>query len=1634
MNNFYKKSLLILTISSVYLSAMDIPINPAHKGDVSNWLFMGPLKENTKTYDLVGKIEKDPMNYFITGTENGDLEIKNIQSQIKFGGQYYYQLYERLDKGDIIFAFSQINSRTNQEVIFENNSSRGNFEIYLNGTFVKNIDNQLEQTKVSLKKGLNTLLLKIYPDNYNLDLQDLYHRFYFSIIPEKRFEITGRLKDVKGNPLPFKNVTAWDNTVFHNTTTDEKGVYQFNFYPTSTQYQLKATNDDIIGYSKVIYGKEGGKVDYDIICNNKSKLEGSVFTLDGDSPHPGIRIVLEKVESNENFKKWTALTDENGKFTIRPNIGSYHLAYFADDKKHYKTKDDGSKKIIRLNGQNQLREEITISNQVRGSWKKIDLFDGMLSNGVYDLLIGSDGLLYIATFNGFSIYDGQTVTSYNFKDGLPNSFINQLFEDVDGNIWLGYQYLGVVKWKNGIVSHLDHKDGLVGNSVLAINQDKDGNMLFGTDRGLSIYDGTTFKNLNYADGLGNGAISAIEVDGKNIWLGGGVPVGAFTLYNGTALKNFDIPQASFLRVNISSIKKGEDGKIWFGDQMKGLFCYDGENFTNYTIMDGLPSNNVIDILIENNNSIWVTTNSGVAVFNGETFRTIGDLDNDEALDFSESKAIAKSRDGVFFFGQGNKGVIIYDPNSLRNITKSDGFQRAPVSDIQFDNENNLWIASWRLRGLQMLENEQIVKTITQKDGLSSNYVNEIDFSSDGTMWIATRNGLCTYKDEKVTKIYKKSDGLPDNWIVSLAIDENDVIWIYTLGGLTRYNGDSFVTYDEEDGLVRPRNNGDVSIDNNGNIVFSTYGSGLSIFDGKSFKNITSKNGLVDNRIWDIGFDSKNNYWIATDGSGVQKYDGESFTHYDVEDGVSAGETWSIYIDDFDMVWVGTFNGGACLFDGEVWNCLDSRDGLINNTISAIHGTNGNKVWLASWNGITTYVPKRESSNVYLKEVVTPQKTYSENDLTSIDYSIVKGNRITFHLNSNSFNTLQEKQKYKIKIKRNGLEQDTLIKTNKFDYIGKEIGNYTLEFQSIDRDLNTSKPENVKFSVIGPWYINPSTAFPFWGFIAILLSFSSYTSSRYLKQRKLSMDLKEKSQRKDREARERLEGKNSELLESQKAAEAANAAKSTFLANMSHELRTPLNAIIGYSEMLIEDAEDENEDFIPDLDKINGSGKHLLGLINDILDLSKVESGKMELYLEEFELEKVMSEIEATIKPLIEKNHNSLIINYDSNIGTIFADITKLRQILLNLLSNSAKFTKEGNITVDVVDSKSMKKGLDFIIADTGIGMSNQQVEKVFQPFTQADEKTTRKFGGTGLGLTITKMFAEMMGGDIGLTSKEGTGTTFTVTLPKTVTDKKDTSSESTKENIIDDSAYKVLVIDDDDNAQDMMRKFLEKQNLEVIQAKSGEDGLKLAAEHMPDAITLDVMMPEMDGWEVLTALQGNEVTKNIPVIMLTMANEPDIGYSLGATDYLTKPVNWSELSNILNKHRIDSDSQSILIVEDDETTREMLKKSLETNDFKVRSAYNGKEALEKVKSAKPGLILLDLMMPEMDGFEFAEKLRENKEWLDIPVVVITAKDLTKEDHKRLKGNVEAIMQKGSYNKNDLLTEIGDRIKKLQVRS
>ncbi len=505
----------------------------------------------------------------------------------------------------------------------------------------------------------------------------------------------------------------------------------------------------------------------------------------------------------------------------------------------------------------------------------------------------------------------------------------------------------------------------------------------------------------------------------------------------------------------------------------------------------------------------------------------------------------------------------------------------------------------------------------------------------------------------------------------------------------------------------------------------------------------------------------------------------------------------------------------------------------------------------------------------------------------------------------------------------------------------------------------------------------------------------------------------------------------DLEEAKQEAEEATKAKSFFLANMSHELRTPMNAILGYSEMLMEDAEDQGqEDFIPDLQKIHTAGKHLLGLINEILDLSKIEAGKMDLFLESFDVAGMINDVASTLQPLVEKNANTLQVHSAPDLGTMYADLTKVRQSLFNLLSNASKFTQNGTITLDAAPLlRDGARWIAFRVADTGIGMSPEQIDKLFQPFVQADASTSRKYGGTGLGMTITQHFTRMMGGEISVASEPGAGTTFTVLLPAEVkTQPPVPVPQPEAAELTSTGLHTVLVIEDDPGARDLLTRFLTKEGYHVETAAGGEAGLRLARELHPDIITMDVMMPGMDGWAVLSALKANSELADIPVVMLTIADNKNLGYALGASDYLTKPIQRDRLLAILEKYCPPSESAKVLVVEDDLATREVIRHLLEKAGIQVAEAENGRVALERLAEGQPGLILLDLMMPEMDGFQFVDHVRQQEAWRAIPIVVVTAKDLTPEDRRRLNGYVTEIIQKDARGQEELLAEVSKMVK------
>ncbi|MGH3628699.1 MAG: response regulator, partial [Sciscionella sp.] len=497
--------------------------------------------------------------------------------------------------------------------------------------------------------------------------------------------------------------------------------------------------------------------------------------------------------------------------------------------------------------------------------------------------------------------------------------------------------------------------------------------------------------------------------------------------------------------------------------------------------------------------------------------------------------------------------------------------------------------------------------------------------------------------------------------------------------------------------------------------------------------------------------------------------------------------------------------------------------------------------------------------------------------------------------------------------------------------------------------------------------------------------------------------------------------NAELIE-------ANHHKTVFLANMSHELRTPLNAILGFSELLIDSPAGQFPDATRArfLEQIHSSGKHLLGLINDILDLSKIEAGQMELHPQTITVSEVLSQVASTVEPLVADKRMKLEIEA-SGAGRIVADEGKVRQMVLNLVSNAIKFTpEEGLVTI-----KAERSGgrLKIVVTDTGIGIGEADMKRIFHEFQQVDTGVNRKQQGTGLGLTLTRSFAALHGGDVTVQSELGKGSRFTIDLPvggpAPAPRSGPSSGAATTE--VDASRPLILVVEDDPASAELLARQIERVGFRTQNVRSGADAVAMAKAQKPAAITLDILLPDIDGWEVLTRLKHDEMTSEIPVIVVSVVDDPALGTALGALDYFVKPVEASALVSRLNnfnfRQKHNGRQTRVLVVDDEPANREWLKNVLEPAGFRVTLATGGRQAIKLARSSKPDLIMLDLLMPDVNGFDVVEALSSSPATRGIPIMVLTAKNLTEADISQLNGHVSTILKRGSTGSVDLLGQL-----------
>ncbi len=1292
---------------------------------------------------------------------------------------------------------------------------------------------------------------------------------------------------------------------------------------------------------------------------------------------------------------------------------------------------------------------------IQGHWKRFGVADGLPSATVVRVMFARDGAAWFATAGGISRFDGYEFSNLTRTEGLPNVEADGVTQTRDGDFWFACGLGGLARYIPASSAGPARAEAVSEPSLkrfeVELRSTPDG-ALWGRRAGDVVrYEGkqeTVFTNAfpflrNYF-----AAHLAVDRDGR-VWLTG----------VGSGLVRFDqtnmihlTPKDGLLSMDTGGLSVAPDGAVWFGDGPGALTRYDGTHFTHFTKGDGVPSGDIVAVHATPGGSVWLTTADGPPCrYDGRSFVRFTGQGRVKATGFLE---IETAPDGATWFAT-LTGAYRYEEGELALFSGAHGLPEVSADanlprrpKLLSTRDGKLYLGS-RTNGLVRFDGKRF-EAFDDKNSLSGGYVWDLLQATDGLIWLTTSNAIVRFDGSHFlpspTNLHLPFNGEG----ASLAQARDGAIWVSTQrGGAGRYVGTELTHwFTQTNGLntniyndvftVHGDEHGDVWL---GGLLFA------SRYDGRSWTQFTTGNALPNVMINTIADGPDGWPWFGGfTGSGLSSFDGRAINPIG-KSKLIPGSPLHIFRDAEGGLWFGS-GGGIVRFDGLTWSALDEEDGLPPRGVARIAQDATGAMWFWGKDELVRYRPLRASLPA---PTVSVQLDQLYRDVSQLP-KVLADRLITFKCSAVEFRTRPARRLYRYAIVP-GHQERAPAKTNslwsaadsapQFAWRTNKAGAYTFFAQMIDRDLNYSTPAAVHFQIVPPFYANAFIMVPSGSVAVGLIGWAFVARSLVLRRKREAEQLRQRMVEQERAAHTALAAKAAALAESNRqledariAADVANTAKSSFLANMSHELRTPLNAILGYSEMLQEEAADLNQPtFTPDLKKIQGAGKHLLGLINDILDLSKVEAGKMTLYFEEFDVAALVAEVGATVQPLIARQGNRLEIVCPPDLGIMRSDQTKVRQILFNLLSNSSKFTESGTITLRVA-AKIPDAGegiardnrmIEFSIVDTGIGMPPEQLGRLFQAFEQADASTTKKYGGTGLGLVLCRRFSQMMGGDVTVSSVPGVGSTFTVILPMTPPQPSSVDpaagAATPVAGVTNLNAPLVLVIDDDRAVHDLMTRFLVKEGYRVQTAATGAEGLRLAVELRPAVITLDVMMPGLDGWSVLRRLKEDPVTAGIAVVMVTIVDERNLGFSMGAVDYLAKPIDRARLQQMLAQLRAAGRLGDILVVDDGEEVRDLLRRQLAGEGFEVREAVNGRDGLDRVREKIPGVILLDLMMPELDGFGFLEQLRSNHAWQDIPVIVVTAKDLTDEDHQRLNHQVTLILEKGGFQTEELLAQI-----------
>ncbi|MFL6352799.1 MAG: two-component regulator propeller domain-containing protein [Bryobacteraceae bacterium] len=1030
---------------------------------------------------------------------------------------------------------------------------------------------------------------------------------------------------------------------------------------------------------------------------------------------------------------------------------------------------------------------------------------GLPQNSVLSIAQTPDGYLWLGTEEGLVRFDGArfTVFDKHSTPGLQNNQILALLVDRRHNLWIGTNGGGLSRFSNGTFTAYTSRDGLSNNSILSLYEDKRGAIWIGTDGGgLIRFQNGRFHVFTKADGLSDNAVFSVSGDDSGtLWIGTHAGLSKFSGGKFITCRAADALATDYIR----STHVDRHGSVWVGTNGDGVYRITSSGTTRFSTKDGLPSNGIFSVYEDRAGSIWIGTGSGLDRFSNGEFSAVKTTDKAQE---KEVWTVFQDREGSLWFGTGGNGLNCLKKGSFTTLSKDDGLVSDVILPVYEDTEGALWMGSDQ--GLTRWKDGQIT-TYTTKQGLPDNLVFSIVQDRAGNMWIGTRRGLSRLKNGVFTK-FNGENGLPNDFVLCTYIDRKGDLWVGTRGGLSRFDGHQFITYTTRDGLS---NNNVLSLyeDEKESLWISTGGGGLNRLKDGRFSIFTTRDGLANDFIWSIYGEPDGSLWLATNGGGLSRFRNGKFTTYSIDKGLYDDAVFGILDDKLGHLWMSSNKG---VFSVSKQQLEAFAEGRVASITSVAYGTadgmktrecNGGfqpanwrtrdgRLCFPSMRGLAIVNPAHLVKNELPPPVVLERVLVDNKDLP-LNKPVVlppgKG-QLEFQFTAPSF-IAPEKVQFRYMLE--GFDKDwTQAGSRRVAYYTNiPPGEYHFRVVACNNDQVWSTDAAALSLTLRPHYYQTAQFDLFLGLMILSLCAGVYgwrvnqlkmreeTLKLLVNERTSALQESEKQLRRSRDELElRVEERTSELMcsnqalgaeihvrrrteeqliEAKDAAEAASRAKSEFLANMSHEIRTPINGILGMTDITLStELDDEQREY---LEAVKISSDSLLAIVNDILDFSKIEARKLTLEKTVFHTATSIDELVRSVSLRARQKTLSLKAHLDPEIPiALIGDPLRLRQVLLNLTDNAIKFTSEGNITLSVTTDQlsDTEAVLHFAVADTGIGIPVQKQKTIFEAFSQADSSSTRRYGGTGLGLTISYQLVALMGGRLWVESEPGAGSTF----------------------------------------------------------------------------------------------------------------------------------------------------------------------------------------------------------------------------------------------------------------------------------